>query len=133
MYNAAKLVKELNQPLINPGNTLSNTVDYNCEVRQGCPALQILFDFYINDLLDNIAGINILAVINNISGLLFTGDAVVDADISSWTKQCEMQVSASKCDVMGVRTSISMMFTMQHDLVPQVEQYKYLGLMLNNN
>ncbi|PVU93556.1 hypothetical protein BB561_003190 [Smittium simulii] len=37
------------------GRTLSNTVDYNYGVRQGCPASPILFDFYINDLLDNIA------------------------------------------------------------------------------
>ncbi|PVU95733.1 hypothetical protein BB561_001622 [Smittium simulii] len=44
-----------------------------------------------------------------------------------------MQVNASKCGVMDVGASTNMLFTMQHDVVPQVEQYKYLGLMFNNS
>ncbi|OMJ14738.1 LINE-1 reverse transcriptase-like protein [Smittium culicis] len=36
------------------GTVLSETVEYECGVRQGCPASPILFDLYINDILESI-------------------------------------------------------------------------------
>ncbi|PVU92304.1 hypothetical protein BB561_003913 [Smittium simulii] len=55
---------------------------------------------------------------------LFADNAVVFAD--------NMQVNASKCGVMGVGDSTNMLFTLQHDVVPQVEKalhsmYYYLS------
>ncbi|OLY78617.1 RNA-directed DNA polymerase from mobile element jockey [Smittium mucronatum] len=125
------------------GSYLSPVVEYNCGVRQGCPASPILFDLYINDLFENIKGITVPEIGEKIKGLLFADDAVVFADspaklqiafekVSQWAKKWEMQVNASKCGVMGIGSQTNMLFTIQGGAVPQVEHYKYLGVMFND-
>ncbi|OMJ08715.1 RNA-directed DNA polymerase from mobile element jockey [Smittium culicis] len=124
------------------GNALSETVEYECGVRQGCPASPMLFDLFINDILEAIKGVYIPELEGNIRGLLFADDAVVLAEspaelqiafekISQWSKKWEMKVNASKCGAIGIGQSTNMIFTVQGGIVPQVEEYKYLGIMFN--
>ncbi|OMJ18351.1 RNA-directed DNA polymerase from mobile element jockey [Smittium culicis] len=103
----------------------------------------MLFDLFINDILENIKGINIPTINKKIKGLLFADDAVVFADspselqiaferVSEWAEKWEMQVNASKCGVIGIGQSTKMIFMMQNGIVPQVKEYKYLGVMFND-
>ncbi|OMJ28516.1 hypothetical protein AYI69_g2007, partial [Smittium culicis] len=95
MYRTPKIV-------VRVGNTVSNSADYHCGVRQGCPASSILFVFYINEIFEGIKGVDVPGLPNRIPGLLFADDAVVLVDsaenlqisldkISTWSDTWEMK------------------------------------------
>ncbi|OMJ27037.1 LINE-1 retrotransposable element ORF2 protein [Smittium culicis] len=125
------------------GGQLSKLVEYNCGVRQGCPASPILFDIYINDLLDGIKGVKVPGVEEVIPGLLFADDAVVLAEspaelqialekLSAWSNKWEMQINQEKCGVMGINGNTGMLFTVMGKPINQVTEYKYLGVLFND-
>ncbi|OMJ16673.1 RNA-directed DNA polymerase from mobile element jockey [Smittium culicis] len=125
------------------GDKISKLVEYNCGVRQGCPASPLLFDIYINDLLDGIKGVKIPGMEAEISGLLFADDAVVLAEspaelqialekISAWSQKWEMEINQEKCGVMGINSNTGMLFTIMGKPVAQVPEYKYLGVVFND-
>ncbi|KKO75094.1 endonuclease-reverse transcriptase [Vairimorpha ceranae] len=98
------------------GSSTSPVVNYHCGVRQGCPASPILFDLFINDLLQGMDGVAIPGVSEAVSGLLFADDAVVMAEsesalrrnldlLTSWSEKHEMSVNASKCGIMKIRAT----------------------------
>jgi hypothetical protein len=62
---------------IRVGSSLSPVFNYYCEMRQGCPASLILFDLFINDLLQDMKGVTVPGVDNTINGLMFADDAVI--------------------------------------------------------
>ena len=66
-----------------PSFSTSPVVNYHCGVRQGCPASPILFDLFINDLLQGMDGVAIPGVSEAVNGLLFADDAVVMAESES--------------------------------------------------
>ncbi|OMJ19812.1 RNA-directed DNA polymerase from mobile element jockey [Smittium culicis] len=125
------------------GDRLSKTVEYNCGVRQGCLASPMLFDKYINDLLDGIKGIKTPGTEECIPGLRFADDAVVLAEspaelqialekLTAWSQKWEMQINQDKCGIMGINSITGMLFTIMGKPITQVKEYKYLGVVFYN-
>ena len=86
------------------GSHRSDPFDYMIGVRQGCPASPILFNLYINDVLDGLSGVRVGDM--TIPGLLFADDAVVLAESSQalqedlvriikWCRQLKISLNIS--------------------------------------
>ncbi|OMJ22903.1 putative RNA-directed DNA polymerase from transposon BS [Smittium culicis] len=143
LYRVIEALYRSPKMCVRVGDRLSKTVDYNCGVRQGCPASPMLFDIYINDLLDGIKGVKIPGIEECIPGLLFADDAVVLAEspaelqialekLTAWSQKWEMQINQDKCGIMGINSSTGMLFTIMGKPITQVKEYKYLGVVFNN-
>ncbi|KAH9266754.1 hypothetical protein BASA84_001006 [Batrachochytrium salamandrivorans] len=84
-------------------------------VRQGCPLSGLLFNLFINDILDGVAPITVLGPsrdTNPIRGLMYADDVAVFADseqsllaastaIEQWANQWEMQFGVAKCGIIS--------------------------------
>lgn len=65
---------------VRTGELLSDAEPFGCGVRQGCPSFPILFDLYINDLLDGLNDVNVPNANIQVPGLFFADDAVLFAN-----------------------------------------------------
>ena len=134
------------------------TTDYApilCGVRQGCPTSPILFNLFINDIMDEIPdhlGIDIPNVTNHprCKGLLFADDTVLLANspqdldlminhIQQWCQRWEMSINVKKCAIMHIQPSStestqpsSSSYTTIHQDIPIVKEYCYLGTQLTD-
>ncbi|OMJ11865.1 RNA-directed DNA polymerase from mobile element jockey, partial [Smittium culicis] len=136
MYNAQKIAARV-------GNEVSNPTEYLSEVRQGCPASPILFDFYINDIFKGVRGVRVPGLTSRIPVLLFADDAVLLAEssadlqaalntITEWSDTWEMAVNASKCGIMTISGELTTDMTLQGQKVNSTDQYTYLGYIMNS-
>ncbi|OMJ29131.1 RNA-directed DNA polymerase from mobile element jockey [Smittium culicis] len=136
MYDAPKIA-------VRVGNEVSNSTEYLCGVRQGCPASPILFDFYINDIFKGMRGVRVPGLTSCIPGLLFADDAVLLAEssadiqaaldtITEWSDTWEMAVNASKCWIMTISGELTADMTLQDQKVNSTDQYTYLGYIMNS-
>ncbi|OMJ17398.1 LINE-1 retrotransposable element ORF2 protein [Smittium culicis] len=136
MYDAPKIA-------VRVGNEVSNSTEYLCGVRQGCPASPILFDFYINDIFKGVRGVRVPGLTSRIPGLLFADDAVLLAEssvdlqtalntITEWSDTWEMSVNASKCGIMTISGELTTDMTLQGQKVDSTDQYTYLGYIMNS-
>lgn len=125
-------------------NGYTKPIPYLCGVRQGCPSSPILFDIYINDLLDGIEGIMVPGMSDRVRGLLFADDAVILSStredmehnlevIAQWCETWKMSINQSKCGVMCItpeneepilRTKVRL----NNERIPNVSSYLYLGI-----
>ena len=111
-------------------------------VRQGCPLSPILFDVFINDLLDECAGVIVPGMGERVPGLLYADDtALVSEDaeamqvaldqVQAWAELNGMQFGISKCGVMVVGGDMEVLeeagLNINGQLLPVVESYCYLG------
>ncbi|OMJ16141.1 Retrovirus-related Pol polyprotein from type-2 retrotransposable element R2DM, partial [Smittium culicis] len=136
MYDAPKIA-------VRVGNEVTNSTEYLCGVRQGCPASPILFDFFINDIFKGVRGVRVPGLTSRIPGLLFADDAVLLAEssvdmqialntITEWSDTWEMAVNASKCGIMTISGELTTDMTLQGQKVDSTYQYTYLGYIMNS-
>ncbi|OMJ08000.1 LINE-1 reverse transcriptase-like protein, partial [Smittium culicis] len=129
------------------GTLMSPLFKVDKGVRQGCPMSPMLFNIFINDILDKVNE-NIALVPGNsikIPGLLFADDLVLLADsevglrenllvVEKWANDNEMSFGISKCGALAVGGSFehTNILELQGQRVPIVKEYWYLGVLIND-
>ncbi|KAK4527599.1 hypothetical protein GAYE_SCF41G5522 [Galdieria yellowstonensis] len=138
-------------------DTLSPACPFCRGVRQGDPSSPLLFDLFINDLLEQYRpfGIRVVGMPescigteNRLPGLMFADDVVLLSPsrhclkasmrkVSEYLTKFEMEVGASKCGVTVFHGCVDKVRRSQWQLqgkdIPVVEEYRYLGIDLNCN
>ena len=130
------------------GDSVSESFKYERGVRQGCPTSPLLFNLYINDILDDINPVPIPGLELGLRGLMFADDTVIIADsrhdlvsklesIKQWMIDNAMEVNPSKCGIMSIpigtinSTNIEPVLY-NGEVIPIVDKYVYLGVEFNN-
>ena len=127
------------------GTQLSESFKYERGVRQGCPTSPILFNIYINDILDRIRPIEVEGLCHGFRGLMFADDTVIAAEsledlnnkikiIQEWMSENSMEINPSKCGVMLVKEGIVNIPEIKYnnEIIPNVNSYTYLGVEFND-
>ncbi|KAH9252443.1 hypothetical protein BASA81_009644 [Batrachochytrium salamandrivorans] len=122
-------------------------------VRQGCPLSGLLFNLFINDILDGVAPITVPGLPRDTSpirGLMYADDVAVFADseqsllaastaVEQWANQWEMQFGVAKCGIISFTGHLALPrldnpldIRLHGQLVSRVESYKYLGVLIDS-
>lgn len=119
-------------------------------VRQGCPMSPVLFDVFINDILDGVRGAKVPGLLlgeDRVPGLLVADDLTLIAGskrnlakmvrkVGTWASKWEMKVGVAKCGVMIVdgtdNDRQNAIFEIGGERIPVVRTYRYLGLDFND-
>ena len=128
------------------GDLKSDSFEYKRGVRQGCPTSPLLFNIYIDDLLDSMDPIRVEGLLEGFRGLMFADDTVIAANdfndlehklalVEQWMVDNGMEVNPSKCGVMIIKANDDIdIHKVQYrgEEIPLVDSYVYLGVDFNN-
>ncbi|KAH6582297.1 hypothetical protein BASA60_002060 [Batrachochytrium salamandrivorans] len=134
------------------GSLLSDPFPVQKGVRQGCSLSGLLFNLFINDILDGVAPITVPGLprdTNPIRGLMYADDVAVFADseqsllaastaVEQWANRWEMQFGVAKCGIISFtghlapRLDNPLDIRLHGQLVSRVESYKYLGVLIDS-
>ena len=130
-------------------NMYTEPFEYQRGVRQGCPTSPDLFNLYINDMLDDQAGITVPGLKDVIKGLHFADDTVIFGEtkedieqslvkIKEWCEKNCMEINVSKCGLMKFRRvteenpeAIKVLYGQEE--VPETKHYEYLGVKITES
>ena len=121
-----------------------------CGLKQGCSLSSMLFNLYINDLIENINALNMGIDIDGqkIGMLVYADDVVLLTEtedelqyllneLNRWCDINKLEVNASKSKVVHFRTpskaKTGWSFTCGEKYLETVDQYLYLGLLLTEH
>jgi hypothetical protein len=125
-------------------NRLTEPFKYERGVRQGCPTSPLLFNIYINDILDNISPLAVEGLEHGLRGLMFADDTIILAEshsdlsdklslVNNWMGDNAMEVNPSKCGIMEIHPSLPIEPVLFNgEEIPKVNTYVYLGIEFNN-
>ena len=135
---------------VRTGFGLSEVIKVSRGLRQGCNLSPLLFDIYINDILNGCESLGVRLIgLNNHSreaGLLFADDLVLISNtrtslqaalelLQTWADTNEMRFGVGKCGIMGFGTGANELlqtdptrFRLHGAPVPIVDSYTYLGV-----
>lgn len=148
MYSAIKAMYETNNYTIGLNNVFTPWFNADIGVRQGDCLSSTLFAMFINDMAKNVKALNngILIEGNNVCILLFADDIAIITDneenlqnmfneIQKWCFKWRLNVNCNKTKVVHFRpaskTRTNYQFKYNGMVLEIVEQYKYLGIVLN--
>jgi Reverse transcriptase (RNA-dependent DNA polymerase) len=145
LINALKNLYKKTVMRVKLGENRSIGFEYKKGVRQGCPCSPILFNIFINDILNVIEGVGIPNTGLKVPGLMFADDVVVFGEsiddmkekiisLCEWSNRNRMKINAAKCGIVvwncldnaGTRERFSV-HTPYGD-IDEVDEYKYLGI-----
>ncbi|KAI4293172.1 hypothetical protein PAPHI01_2446 [Pancytospora philotis] len=148
MLKFIRSLYEENWMRVKVGPDVSDSFKILRGVRQGCPTSPLIFNLFIDDLLEECRGISVPGLQSPVAGLNFADDTVLFADgdermsatlqtVAKWMETNSMEVNAAKCGVMRVdfdETDASRYprLKFQNDEIPNVEYYTYLGIQINS-
>ncbi|KAL6121003.1 hypothetical protein NUSPORA_02153 [Nucleospora cyclopteri] len=146
--NFVKVIENIyrnNKSEVRIGKSVSETFRIQKGVRQGYPFSPILFDIFIDDMLEGMTSINIPGIKkNNFCGILFAGDTMLISEsreelenkisqVKEWLNNNEMELNASKSGIMKfLRNERSEMPVYFAENIPAVNKYVYLGIEVND-
>lgn len=119
-------------------------------VRQGCPLSPLLFDIFINDVLDEAESwsVEVPDLVERLAGLLFADDMVAVGEnpetvqvacdaVGRWADRNEMQFGIKKCGVMLIQPANMNLekpvFIIGGEAIPNVSEYIYLGIKITED
>jgi len=131
---------------------LSEEFSINRGVRQGCPLSPILFNIFINDILDKCRRYGVIVERKKCCGGLFADDIVLIAPgkkslrkslnkVHEWAIKNEMTFGINKCATLVVKPLhfknqdgyVDPTFHLGINPIPKTTQYTYLGIPFNES
>lgn len=126
------------------GNSISEPFKYERGVRQGCPTSPLLFDIFIDDLMAKMKQLDIPGTEYRLGGICFADDTLFMAksqedmqenldSLQAWLEDNCMEANIDKCGVMPFGTeNQNYNLKLNGKILPQVKDYIYLGIQLND-
>jgi hypothetical protein len=107
LYSDTKMMVKYN-------GSYSSLFKYSRGVRQGCPLSPMLFDIFIDGILQKMKKIDVPGLNESISGICYADDTLILADsakdlqdklniLEEWVKISYMEISLKKCGVMSIQ------------------------------
>jgi len=144
------------------GDRLTERINLEQGVRQGDPLSPIIFNLFVNSILDELQGLEVHGVKGSrVPGLMFADDVVLLAEsgaelaaalarVSTWADTWGMEIGHRKCGVMvfsypqkggqphpaavaAQEAAAEAQWVLQGEAVPFVREYKYLGVMIDHD